>query len=121
MTDSAGHKITTIRDPQRNLTAIQAPDGASIRLTYDNQSRVVRAEGSGGNWARYTYDSAGHLTEVAHSDGTMRYYFYENGLLTWIRDENKRVLLHNIYNSPSDWLASQQFSDGSTIRYRYDL
>ena len=51
---SAGHKITTIRDPQRNLTAIQAPDGASIRLTDDNQSRIKEREGSGGNRCVYS-------------------------------------------------------------------
>jgi hypothetical protein len=59
------------------------------------------------------------LTDVANSDGTARYYFYEDGLLTFIRDEQKRLLLHNSYNN--NWLIQQQYGNGDTIQYRYDL
>jgi len=119
MTDSAGHKIELIRDQKRNLQEIRGPDGASIELVYDDRDRIVRAKDGHGHWTRYTYNSSGLLTDVVNSDGTARYYYYENGLLTFIRDEQKRLLLHNSYDK--DWLIQQQFGNGGTIQYRYNL
>jgi YD repeat-containing protein len=119
MTDSAGNKIDLVRSPRRNLQEIRGPSGASIKLEYDGHDRIVRAEKGDREWTKYTYDSAGFLTTVVHSDGTARYYFYERGLLTWIRDEQKRLLLHNLYEGT--WLTQQQFGNGDTIQYRYDL
>jgi YD repeat-containing protein len=119
MVDSAGKKIQLIRDPKRNLREIRAPDGASIRLAYDDHDRIVRAEDSQGHWTTYRYDSSGFLTSVNNSAGAARYYFYEGGLLTWIRDQQKRMLVHNSY--AKDWLVRQQFGNGETIRYDYDL
>ena len=119
MSDSAGNKIELIRDPKRNLQEIRGPDGAAIKLAYDNQDRIVRAEDDHGRWTKYTYGSSGLLTDVVNSDGTSRYYFYEDGLLTFIRDEQERLLLHNSYSK--DWLIGQQFGNGDTIQYDYDL
>jgi YD repeat-containing protein len=119
MTDSAGNKIQLIRDPNRNLQEIRAPDGASIRLAYDDHDRIVRAEDDHGHWAKYTYDSSGFLTRVVNSGGDARYYFYEGGLLTWVRDEQKRLLVHNSYDR--GWLIRQHFGSGYTIQYGYDL
>jgi YD repeat-containing protein len=118
MTDSSGNKIALIRDPRRNLQEIRASDGAAIRLQYDDHDRIVRAE-NGHEWAKYTYSSGGFLTDVVHSDSTARYYFYEGGLLTWIRDEQKRLLVHNSYEK--GWLIQQQFGNGNSIEYYYDL
>jgi hypothetical protein len=50
MTDSAGNKIELIRDPKRNLQEIRGPDGASIKLIYDDHDRIVRAEDGHGRW-----------------------------------------------------------------------
>lgn len=119
MTDAAGNKVELIRDPKRNLQEIRGPDGASIKLVYDDHDRIVRAEDGHGRWTKYTYNSSGFLTDVVHSDGTARYYFYEDGVLTFIRDEQKRLLLHNSYEGV--WLFQQQFGNGNTIQYRYDL
>ena len=119
MTDSAGKKIQLIRDGKRNLQEIRAPDGAAIRLTYDDHDRVLRAEDNQGRWTTYSYDSSGFLMTVNNSLGAARYYFYEEGVLTWIRDEQKRLLVHNTYDK--DWLIQQQFGNGDTVRYRYHL
>ena len=81
MTDSEGNKIELIRDPKRNLQEIRGPDGASIKLNYDDHDRIVRAEGVHGRWTQYIYNSSGFLTDVVNSAGTARYYFYEDGLL----------------------------------------
>ncbi len=59
----------------------------------------------------------GFLTDVLHSNGTSRHYLYEGGLLTSVRDEQNRVLLHNEYRGK--WVIRQQFGDGDAIEYNY--
>lgn len=121
MADSAGNKIELIRDPKRNLQEIRGPNGASIKLAYDDHDRIVRADDGHGTWTNYTYSSSGFLADIAHSDGTDRYYFYEGGQLTFVRDEQKRLLIHNFYDNQSHWLIQQQFGNGEMIQYRYIL
>jgi YD repeat-containing protein len=120
MTDSAGNKIELKRDAKRNLQQLQAPDGASVKLVYDNSDRIVRAEDDQGLWTNYSYDSEGFLRDVFHSDATARHYSYENGLLTFVRDERERVLLHNVYDQ-YHFLVAQKFGNGDSIQYRYDV
>lgn len=117
MTDSAGNKIELIRDPKRDLQEIRGPDGASIKLAYDDHDRIVRADDGHGGSTQYTYSSAGFLTDVVHSDGTARYYFYEGGLLTFVRDQQNHLLLHNFYEGGR--LTQQTYGNGQTIQYRY--
>jgi YD repeat-containing protein len=119
MTDAAGDKIELIRDRKRNLREIRGPSGASIKLIYDEQDRIVRAEDGLGHSTSYNYNSSGFLTDVVNSDGTIRYYWYENGLLTFIRDQQRRLLLRNFYDN--GWVIRQQFGNGDTIRYSYDF
>ena len=121
MADSAGSKIELIRDPKRNLQEIRGPDGASIKLAYDDHDRIVRADDGHGTWTNYTYSSSGFLTDIAHSDGTARYYFYEGGQLTFVRDEQKRQLIHNFFDNQSHWLIQQQFGNSEMIQYHYLL
>jgi YD repeat-containing protein len=119
MVDGAGNKIELVRDSKRNLREIQGPAGTFIKLEYDGGDRIVRAADDRGEWASYRYDAAGHLTDVAHSTGGSRYYYYEDGLLTWARDEKGRVLVHNSYHG--GWVVEQTFGNGQTIGYHYDL
>jgi YD repeat-containing protein len=121
MTDAAGNKIELARNPRRNLQEIRGPDGAYIKLTYDDHDRIVRAEDGSGRWTTYAYNPEGFLTDVAHSDGTARYYFYEGGQLTFVRDEQKRLLVHNFYFHDGGWLSRQQFGTGDSIEYQYQL
>jgi len=108
-----------MRDPERNLQEIRGPNGVAVRFSYDNNDRIVRAEGNKGHWTTYVYNTDGFLTDVRHSTGSARYYYYENGLLTWARDENGRLLVHNFYDS--NWLVEQRFGNDQRIRYSYDL
>jgi YD repeat-containing protein len=119
MTDAAGNKIELVRDSKRNLREIRSPKGGSIKLSYDGNDRIVRAEDDQGRWTTYTYSAKGFLTDVVHSTGNSRYYYYENGLLTWARDEKGLMLIHNSYDS--DWIVDQTFANGQTIHYSYDL
>lgn len=120
MTDSFGNKIELKRDAQRNLQEVRGPDGESIKLRYDDRDRIIRAEDDRGHWASYTYDATGFLKDVEHSDGSARYYSYENGVLTLIRDERDRLLVHNAYDQ-YHYLVEQKFANGNSVRYRYAL
>ena len=119
MVDISGNKIELHRDGKRNLQEVLGPTGGSIKFSYDNDDRIVRAEDDQGNWTTYKYNSKGFLTDVVHSSGLSRYYYYEKGLLTWIRHEKGHLLLHNSYNPT--WLVEQTFGNGQTIHYNYDL
>jgi YD repeat-containing protein len=119
MTDTRGNKIELHRDRKRNLQEVLGPTGGSIKFSYDDGGRILHAEDNQGNWTTYKYNSDGFLTDVVHSTGRSRYYYYENGLLTWIRDEKGHLLLHNSYNST--WLVGQTYGNGQTIHYHYDL
>ncbi|MBZ5641143.1 MAG: hypothetical protein LAO19_00120 [Acidobacteriia bacterium] len=121
MTDSAGNKIELIRNPKRDLLEIRGPGGASIKLSYDDHDRIVRAEGNREAWTTYTYDSAGFLTGVTHSDGTSRFYFYEDGRMTYVRDETGRLLVHNFYDVRTHWVEMQEFGNGNVIQFRYEM
>jgi YD repeat-containing protein len=121
MTDAVGNKIELLRNPSRNLQEIRGPDGASIKLTYDDHDRIVRADNGHREWTSYAYKPSGFLTDAVHSDGTARYYFYEGGQLTFVRDEQKRLLLHNFYFYDGSCLSRQEYGNGDTIQYRYDL
>ena len=119
MTDAVGNKIELHRDGKRNLQEVLGPTGGAIKFSYDKGDRILHAEDDQGNWTTYKYNSDGFLTDVVHSTGRSRYYYYENGLLTWIRDEKGHLLLHNSYNS--DWLVAQTYGNGRTVHYHYDI
>ena len=64
----------------------------------------------GRNSTTYGYGTDGLLTDVSHSDGRARHYTYVGDLLTWVRDETGRVLIHNWYR---DWkVVRQDYSNG---------
>ena len=58
MIDAAGNKIELVRDPKRNLQEIRCPKGGFIKLSYDGDDRIVRAEDDRGRWTTYAYNTA---------------------------------------------------------------
>jgi len=118
MRDAQGNRLELRRDKQRNLEEISTPHGHWIKFVYDNLSRITHAEDDAGRWARYEYNADGILTHVVLSTGRERHYEYEKTLMTEIKDESGRVLLHNWYKSGS--LIRQQFGNGAVYSYRYD-
>jgi YD repeat-containing protein len=119
MTDASGNKIELVRSPSRNLLEIRGPNGTSIKLSYDSEDRIVRAEDGHGKWTAYGYNGEGFLTNVWHSSGTGRFYYYENDELTWVKDENSRALVHNIYSN--GWIIDQSFGNGRAVHYDYQM
>jgi YD repeat-containing protein len=119
MIDRHGRVLSLIRDPQRNLHEIRTPNGHWIKLAYDDQSRVTRAESDTGDWVEYLYGSNALLTDVTYSDGRVRHYTYAGNLLTWVRDEAGRALIHNWYR---DWkVVRQDYSDGTRYDIKYTM
>lgn len=118
MLDSSGNLLELHRDPQRNLQEIRTPHGHWIKFTYDDSSRIVKAENDAGKWTRYTYNSDGMLADAIFSSGRERHYTYQGALMTQISDEKKNVLLRNWYNN--SLLVRQQFGDGENYSYEYD-
>lgn len=117
MRDASGNKLLLQRDAQRNLLEILTPNGSFVKLTYDDQSRIIRSENNQGQWARYRYASDGLLSDVVFSSGAERHYSYEGALMTLIKDEHGRMLLHNHYLDGR--LSRQDFANGSSCYYRY--
>ena len=73
----------------------------------------------GRNSTTYGYGTDGLLTDVSHSDGRARHYTYVGDLLTWVRDETGRVLIHNWYR---DWkVVRQDYSNDESYQIRYTM
>jgi YD repeat-containing protein len=118
MIDAKGNHLELRRDPQRNLQEIRTPHGHWIRFSYDDLSRIKRAEDDAGHWAQYEYNANGMLKTATLSSGRQRNYEYDGTLMTHIIDENGRVLLRNWYESR--FLMRQRFGNGATYSYSYD-
>jgi YD repeat-containing protein len=116
--DSKGNVLKLERDPKRNLKQITTPHGHWIRFTYDDSSRITRAEDDAGHWARYEYNQEGMLRSVISSSGRERHFDYSGVLMTQITDEKGRILIHNWYSNR--FLYRQQFFGGSVFSYRYN-
>jgi len=114
-----GNTVLLIRDAQRNLKEIRTSEGHWIKLLYDDQARVVRAEDHEQHWVTYGYNTDGMLVDVKHSDGSARRYSYVGDLLTWVRDETGRVLIHNWYRNSR--VVRQDYSNGDTYRIDYHV
>jgi len=116
--DTMGNRLELRRDGQRNLEEIRTPHGHWIKFGYDALSRITHAEDDAGHWARYEYNAKGMLSHAVLSSGGGRHYEYQGTLMTEIKDEKGRVLLHNWYNS--GYLIGQQFGNGAVYSYSYD-
>jgi YD repeat-containing protein len=115
--DGKGNRLELKRDAQRNLQEIRTPHGHWIKFTYDDASRIVRAEDDAGKWASYTYNRDGMLQDVSLSSGRGRHYEYVGVLMTRITDEKGTVLLRNRYQD--GLLTAQEFKNQDDYSYNY--
>ncbi len=116
----SGDRLELRRDGQRNLLEIRTPHGHTVKFSYDDHDRIVRAEDDSHNWAQYRYNRAGLLSDVIYSSGKERHYEYDGVLMTWIQAENGRVLLHNSYDEQG-LLKRQDFGNGNYLTYDYQV
>ncbi|MGI4828371.1 MAG: cytochrome c oxidase assembly factor Coa1 family protein [Janthinobacterium lividum] len=119
MMDDVGRKLALRRDRQRNLLAIDTPDHSTMKFSYDDQARIVRAEDDNENWTRYAYSSHGLLSDVVTSSGTSRHYDYEGSLMTTITEEHGHVILRNTYSQGQ--VVRQEYAGGQIFQYTYQL
>lgn len=117
MIDRNGNKLELLRTPKRDLQEIRAPRGGVIDFTYDEQSRITKAEDKKGHWAKYSYDNRGLLTDVILSTGVERHFAYDGVRMTAVKDQNGHVLVQNRYHN--GWLVEQD-SDAGMYRFAYD-
>lgn len=117
--DPSGKRLELRRDGQRNLQEILTPHGHWIRFTYDDKSRITKAEDDSGKWVRYEYgaDRFGMLLHVIHSSGEERHYEYQGVLMAAILDRDRHILLRNSYQSGV--LTRQVYANGDVFEYRY--
>jgi YD repeat-containing protein len=119
MRDAWNNRLELHRDPNRNLREIKTPHGRSINFSYDDLSRITRAEDDAGHWARYEYNADGMLKSVTLSSGRERHYEYDGiSLMRVVMDEKGRVLIRNWYSGRL--LVRQRFGNGLIYSYRYD-
>jgi YD repeat-containing protein len=64
MRDASGNRLELQRDPRRNLAEIKTPHGHWIRFSYDDLSRIKRAEDDMAHWTNYDYTADGMLKSV---------------------------------------------------------
>ena len=89
-----------------------------MRFTYDDLSRIKRAEDDAAHWSLYEYNADGMLKSVILSSGRERHYEYDGVSMKLVTDEKGRVLIHNSYQGR--FLRQQQFENGAIYSYSYD-
>lgn len=115
--DASRNKLKLVRDTDHKLQEVQTPHGHWIKLTYNDQGWITRAEDDLGQWVTYLYSSDGMLTNAISSAGKKRHYEYEGINLTVVRNEEEKILLANSYSQ--NRVMAQQFADGQVYRYDY--
>lgn len=115
--DAQGNRLQLRRDGKRDRQEIRTPHGHWIRFSYDESSRITRAEDDAGNWARYRYNPDGMLQDVLLSSGRERHYDYSGRLMTEITDEMGHVLLRNFYDY--GFLIKQEFPNHESYSYNF--
>jgi hypothetical protein len=115
--DAQGNRLQLRRDGKRDLQEIRTPHGHWIKFSYDESSRITRADDDAGNWARYRYNPDGMLQDVLLSSGRERHYDYSGRLMTEITNEMGHVLLRNFYDY--GFLIKQEFPNHESYSYNF--
>lgn len=120
---ASGSRLHLERNSRRDLETIRTEHGRTIRLTYDDYDRIIRAEDDKGNWVRYGYAPYGDsmLIYAIDSSGRERHYSYDGVLMTGITDEHGTMLVRNTYSpSASHALVRQEYPNGDVYQFRYN-
>ena len=79
MTDAAGRKTEyRLNIGSGNVTEIVAPDGRSVRFSYNDQRQLISTTGTDGLRSQQTFDERGRLTQEKSRHGDITRYFYDD-------------------------------------------
>ncbi|EAZ8172087.1 RHS repeat protein [Salmonella enterica] len=79
MTDAAGRKTEyRLNIGSGNVTEIVAPDGRSVRFSYNDQRQLISTTGTDGLRSQKEFDGLGRLTQEKSRSGDITRYFYDN-------------------------------------------
>ena len=96
--DAKGHAVRVRHDRRMNAVRLQADEGPTIELTYDDLDRIVLARSSTGQEVRYRYDSLGRLTHVSDSAGSTSTYGYDPAH-QMVQVKEPGISIHNAFDS----------------------
>jgi RHS repeat-associated protein/uncharacterized repeat protein (TIGR01451 family) len=123
----AGGDVSMVMDADQQVTALQASDGARVRLAYTQAGQLQAVEAFSPQGARfatgYAYDAAGRVTAVTGPDGTTTRYAYDlAGRLATIERPNgtRTVFGYGAHLRPT---RIEHFSGGAPVAlytYAYD-
>ncbi|HAB1662019.1 TPA_asm: RHS repeat family protein, partial [Salmonella bongori] len=79
MTDAAGRKTEyRLNIGSGNVTEIVAPDGRSVRFSYNDQRQLISTTGTDGLRSQQAFDDRGRLTQEKSRSGDITRYFYDD-------------------------------------------
>lgn len=78
-TDAAGRKTEYwLNIGSGNLTEIVAPDGRTVRFSYNDRHQLISTTGTDGLRSQQTFDDRGRLTQDKSRSGDITRYFYDD-------------------------------------------
>ena len=116
--NALGHTRTTTYDTRGNVVAVEQPDGAMVRLEYDDKGLPVHAiDALGYSWT-WAYDREGHMTERKAPTGECTRWGWQRGLPVWVEAPGGRrtQLEYDRQKNPVLTLAP----NGAATEYDYD-
>ncbi|UWM62750.1 RHS element core protein [Enterobacter sp. CP102] len=79
MTDAAGRKTEyRLNIASGNVTEIIAPDGRSVRFSYNDQRQLISTTGTDGLRSQQAFDDRGRLIQEKSRSGEITRYFYDD-------------------------------------------
>jgi YD repeat-containing protein len=101
-----------------DLKEIKSGRGSWIRLRYDENERVTRADASSGEFVEYSYDGENELTRVQYSTGeTIEYAYDSRHRMVGVDDAAKSVSLMPVYDGNGTIIGLRT---DPTHRYTFD-
>lgn len=114
-----GRSIKSSYDTEGNMIELADEQGARFRATYDELGRLTSLTDARGATTRYTWSAMGRRIDLIAADGSMERARYDGGgRLAAITDELGRTT--ELRHSGTGVLTDAVLPDGRTIRLRYD-
>ncbi|HAU8265714.1 TPA: RHS repeat protein [Kluyvera intermedia] len=120
MTDAAGRKTEyRLNIGSGNVTEIVAPDGRSVRFSYNDQRQLISTTGTDGLRSQQVFDDRGRLTQEKSRSGDITRYFYDDPH-SELPSATEDVTGSKKYMTWSRYGQLLTFTDCSGYRTRYE-